>query len=274
MLKQRVLTALVLAPLMLCATFLLPLFEFKLFIAAIVTLAAWEWANLSGYQESSQRVGYAVAVLGLVVLIKYLGFPALPILLAAFAFWGLALFWVCAYPKSLSQWQSCRARAVMGLFVLIPAWSGLVELKGLPEGNLWLLLLMLLVWGADIGAYFSGKTWGNKKLAVEVSPGKTWAGFYGGVATSLLAALLFGLFCSFTMVQLVSLLLLSLGTALVSVLGDLLESMVKRHRGIKDSSQLLPGHGGVMDRVDSLTAAAPIFALGLIMTELARITVV
>ncbi len=274
MLKQRVITALVLAPLVLAATFLLPLFEFKLFMAAVMTLAAWEWANLSGLKSATQRIGYAVAVLAIILAINALAVAALPLLVAGSLFWCLALGWVISFPNSRGQWQGVSARALMGLFVLVPAWSGLVELKAQPSGDAWLLLLMLLVWGADVGAYFAGKTWGDKKLAARVSPGKTWAGFYGGLASSLLLALLFGWQIALDGAPLAGLLLVCLITALVSVLGDLLESMLKRHRGIKDSSNLLPGHGGVMDRIDSLTAAAPIFTLGLILFELANVAVV
>lgn len=271
MLKQRILTAVVLAPLVLAAIFLLPLFEFKLFIAGVVSLAAWEWANLSGIKANPLRIGYAVLVLAIVISMALFEAATMPVLVTALLFWCLALGWVCTYPNSRGQWQSVRMRVLMGLLVLVPTWSGLVVLKQQPSANAWLLLLMLLVWGADIGAYFAGRRWGNKKLAVAVSPGKTWAGFYGGLSSSMLIALVFGLAVSLSGTQLFGLLLVCLFTALVSVLGDLLESMIKRHRGIKDSSHLLPGHGGVMDRVDSLTAAAPIFALGLILFELAPI---
>lgn len=274
LLKQRIITALILAPLTLAATFLLPLFEFKLFIAAVMTVAAWEWANLAGLKQPTQRVAYAVGVLAIIVAMKYLALPALPVVTLALLFWCVALGWVSTFPNSKGQWQSVMARSLMGLLVLIPTWSGLVELKAQPSGNAWLLLLMLLVWGADVGAYFAGRAWGKRKLAARVSPGKTWAGFYGGLCSSLLVALVFGLVMSLQGAQLVGLMLVCLVTALVSVLGDLLESMLKRHRGIKDSSNLLPGHGGVMDRIDSLTAAAPIFALGLILFELTQVAVV
>jgi phosphatidate cytidylyltransferase len=273
MLKQRIITAVVLAPLVLGGIFLLPLFEFKLFIAAVVTLAAWEWANLSGMTGQAARIGYAVLVLAIVIVMKFLAVPAMPVLVTALLFWCLALGWVCTYPSSRGQWQTVPMRALMGLLVLLPTWSGLVELKAQESANVWLLLLMLLVWGADIGAYFAGRAWGDKKLAVQVSPGKTWAGFYGGLAASMTIALVFGLVVSLSGAQLAGLMLVCLFTALVSVLGDLLESMLKRHRGIKDSSRLLPGHGGVMDRIDSLTAAAPVFALGLILFELAQVAV-
>lgn len=123
------------------------------------------------------------------------------------------------------------------------------------------MAVMLLVWGADIGAYFSGKRFGRRKLAVAVSPGKSWEGFYGGLASSLLLTLLAGLYFDWAARDL---LLALLGAALVvaiSVVGDLTESMFKRQAAIKDSSNLLPGHGGVLDRIDSLTAAVPMFAV-------------
>ncbi|MFT5722179.1 MAG: phosphatidate cytidylyltransferase, partial [Motiliproteus sp.] len=165
MLKQRVITALLLAPLVLAATFMFALFEFKLFIAAVITLAAWEWANLSGLKDAVARIGYAVAILAILIAMIYLAVPALPVLVVALLFWCLALFWVMTFPDSKGQWQGVSARALMGALVLIPAWSGLVELKAMAAGNAWLLLLLLLVWGADVGAYFAGKAWGNKKLA-------------------------------------------------------------------------------------------------------------
>ena len=155
MLKQRIITALILAPLTLAATFLLPLFEFKLFIAAVMTVAAWEWANLSGLKQPTQRVAYAAGVLAIIVAMKYLALPALPVVTLALLFWCVALGWVSTFPNSKGQWQSVMARSLMGLLVLIPTWSGLVELKAQPSGNAWLLLLMLLVWGADVGAYFA-----------------------------------------------------------------------------------------------------------------------
>lgn len=150
---------------------------------------------------------------------------------------------------------------LFGLLILLPAWYGLVWLKGQPNG-LWLILaLMVLVWAADIGAYFAGKTWGKRKLAPRVSPGKSIEGLLGGVAVTQLLTLIALLYLGW---GLTSVLLGQLGALLVvlfSVVGDLTESMFKRDQGMKDSSNLLPGHGGVMDRIDSLTAAIPVFSL-------------
>jgi phosphatidate cytidylyltransferase len=159
-------------------------------------------------------------------------------------------------------------RALMGLFVLIPAWVGLNHLRTgsfqfgeLNNSLLAILYVFFVVWVADIGAYFAGRAFGKAKLAPKVSPGKSWAGVWGGLVAVAVLAVAASLIADAGVVQTVLLVLASLVTGLVSVLGDLLESMLKRFRGIKDSSQLLPGHGGIMDRIDSLTAAIPVFAL-------------
>jgi len=150
-------------------------------------------------------------------------------------------------------------RLAMGLWVLLPTWVGFSVLR--ESGAAWLLFVLLLVWGADIGAYFVGRALGRHKLAPRVSPGKTWEGVAGGLMVTALLAIVFASWQSLGVAGGLMLMLATAVVTLVSVLGDLLESMLKRHRGIKDSSQLLPGHGGVLDRVDSLTAAVPLFAL-------------
>ncbi|MEH6626299.1 MAG: phosphatidate cytidylyltransferase [Motiliproteus sp.] len=262
MLKQRILTALVLAPLVLAGVFLLPLQYFQWFVALVVLLGAWEWANLSDYSSPVQRWGYALVITAFLPVVVILSVSSQLLLVLAVVFWLLVVYWVKSYPSTSGQWGGRVSRALMGVLVLIPTWQGLVLLKSMaPSGGL-ILLLMLLVWGADIGAYFAGRAWGRVKLAPAVSPGKTMAGFYGGLASSLIIALLAAVYLGLSGTNLLLLMGLCLVTALASVLGDLLESMVKRHRGIKDSSQLLPGHGGIMDRIDSLTAATPVFALG------------
>ena len=269
MLKKRILTALVLAPLVLICVFWFPLVYFQWFVALVMCLGAWEWANLSGLENSVQQWLYAALLTAFLPAIVLFSLPSSLVLFVACLFWLLGLVWVRGYPESSDQWGGVVNRALMGVVVLIPTWHALVFLKSVaPAGGL-LLLLMLLVWGADIGAYFAGRAWGRSKLAPSVSPGKTMAGFYGGLVTSLVIALLIGVYWQLKPMALMLLLLVCLITALASVLGDLLESMVKRHRGIKDSSQLLPGHGGVMDRIDSLTAAAPVFALGISLVGLA-----
>lgn len=281
MLKQRVLTAIVLAAVFLLALIYLPGPLFSAFAGTITLIGAWEWANLSGWSRYWQRALYVLLAGALLAgTALYLDINNLPetaltgetlnesqrlafrnILVVGCVWWALALLWVQGYPSSALLWHSRWMRALMGLLVLIPAWAGLSFLR-VQDGGPWLLVLLVAVVAcADIGGYFTGRRWGRRKLAASVSPGKTWEGFAGGVVANLLLATLIGLLWKGGLLFWMAIIV---PTSLVSVLGDLLESMVKRQRGIKDSSALLPGHGGVLDRVDSLTSAAPVFALALL----------
>jgi phosphatidate cytidylyltransferase len=274
MLMQRVITALVLAPLMLAGIYWLPEAGFAAFIGAIVAIGAWEWANLAGFQRITTRMGMAVAILIALVVLWWLqhstGLTWLQLTLWSLAWWLFALVMVFRYPASQSWIQQRWVRLLMALPVLLPLWLGLNVLKSQPNANLVLTWLMLLVWGADIGAYFAGRAFGNRKLAPSVSPGKTWAGVYGGMATSVvLSALMALLFLpALSVIQWLLLLLISALVVAISVLGDLFESLLKRYRGIKDSSGLLPGHGGILDRIDSLCAATPMFCVLLLVVIL------
>lgn len=264
MLKQRIITACILAPLALFGVFGLSLSSFMFALDAVIIVAAWEWANLSGYQATISRYSY-VALMAVAVGLLHVAYMQVPLdwlLISAVIFWGVALFWVMKYPQ-INVWKGRLTQGAIGFVVLLPCWLAFVMLKASEHGGLLLLFILLLVWGADIGAYFAGKRFGKNKLAPAVSPGKTREGLYGGVAVCLVVATVFSVVLSSSILQSVSLVLLALCVGLISVLGDLFESMLKRHRGIKDSSQLLPGHGGVLDRIDSLTAAAPLFVLGM-----------
>ena len=260
MLKQRIITALVLLPIALCGFFLLDGLAFALFIGAVVTLGGWEWARLAGFEAQVLRVAYA-AVVAVLLAVLYL-LPALAswILLLAVLWWAVAIWLVLGYPESSRYWGGLPGQLLIGLLILLPAWQGLVLLKQWPQANGLIIAVMVLVWGADIGAYFSGKAFGKRKLAPRVSPGKSWEGFYGGLAASLLITLLVGLQQGWSVATLALALVGAALVVMVSVVGDLTESMFKRQSGIKDSSNLLPGHGGVLDRIDSLTAAIPLFA--------------
>ena len=274
MLKQRIITALILAPLMIGGIFFLPVEQFAYFIGFIVTVAAWEWANLAGYSSQAVRLGYSAIVAGLVATVGYF-MPHIEslstlILSAGAAWWLLACFLIIQYPKKVSLWQAKPVRAVLGLLVLIPMWVGFMALKSQQHSSLIIVYVMLLIWGADTGAYFAGKTWGKAKLAPNVSPGKSWAGFWGGLATTGLIAIIFTLCVDYwlrpvTVDDFTLLAIMTAITAVISVMGDLLESMMKRHRGIKDSSQLLPGHGGVLDRIDSMASAVTVFAFLMVL---------
>lgn len=268
---QRLITALVLAPLVLAGIYLLPADYFSLFIGFILVLAAWEWANLAGYSRMSIRLTVAIASAAMLLAVDWWRLNAdihwHTLMIAALVWWLLALLLVLTYPASRPLIRRRWVRLLLGVPVLVPAWLGLNVLKGREDAALVLTWLMLLVWGADIGAYFAGRAFGNRKLAAAVSPGKTWAGVYGGMATSILVSVAVAVIFlpSLSQLQWLVLVLLSVLLVAISVLGDLLESLLKRYRGIKDSSQLLPGHGGVLDRIDSLCAATPLFCLLLVV---------
>ena len=261
MLKQRIITALILLPIALCGFFLLEGSAFALFIGLVVTLGGWEWARLAGFNEQSMRVAYAVAVALMLFVMHLLPGLAPWILGASVLWWGIATYLVLTYPRSSDHWASAACKLVIGLLILLPAWQGLVLIKQEPLGNWLIMAVMVLVWGADIGAYFSGRAFGKRKLAPLVSPGKSWEGVYGGLALSLIITVLVGFFRDWTVAQLFKGLIGAALIVFISVVGDLTESMFKRQSGIKDSSNLLPGHGGVLDRIDSLTAAIPVFAV-------------
>lgn len=266
MLTIRIITALILAPIAIGGIFFLPPLGFAVFTGVAIAIGAWEWANMAGLTHQVARVVYgAFVALVLYVLIQT---EALNVLWLALVWW-LACFWlVSRYPRNTDLWQAVPLRAIMGLLVLVPAWVGLNHMRtgsfqfGDVSNNLLMILYVFcVVWVADIGAYFAGRAFGKAKLAPLVSPGKSWAGVWGGLIAVAVLAVIVSQLAGATMQSTVLLLLASLITGAVSVLGDLLESMMKRFRGIKDSSQLLPGHGGILDRIDSLTAAIPIFAL-------------
>ena len=262
MLKQRIITALILAPIALGGFFLLSGWAFALFIGAVVTLGAWEWARLAGFQAQPVRVAFAAAVAVLLVVLYQLPGLAPWVLVLGILWWLVATLLVLSFPNSHGFWSdSTPIKVLIGLLILLPAWQGLVLIKQWPLANWLIFAVMILVWGADIGAYFSGRKFGKRKLAPLVSPGKSWEGVYGGLAACLAITVGVGIFRGWSGGEFVFALL---GTALivaVSVVGDLTESMFKRQAGIKDSSNLLPGHGGVLDRIDSLTAAIPMFTV-------------
>lgn len=268
MLKTRVITALILAPIAIGCILFLPPLGFAIFTGMIITLGAWEWANMAGLTSGASRVGYAA--LTALVLLLLLHTTAFAVLVLAVIWWVVGLILVRAYPDGSALWKPVPVRALMGALVLVPAWVGLnhirsshFQLANVDNNLLLLVYVFCVVWIADIGAYFAGRAFGKAKLAPRVSPGKSWAGVWGGLAAVAVLSLVVSLLIGCDGRETLLLLILSLVTGAVSVLGDLLESMLKRFRGIKDSSQLLPGHGGIMDRIDSLTAAIPIFALGM-----------
>lgn len=275
MLKYRIITALILIPIVIAALFLLPPVGFAVVTVIVCMLAAWEWGQFSGFTSRTQRVWLAI-LCGFLLAAMMLSLPAYQqsvqllqvkgSLWLSLCWWLLAFVLVISYPSSAALWRHSRVlRLVFGLLTIVPFFWGMISLRtyGYAEnhynGAWWLLYVMLLVWGADSGAYLFGKLFGKHKLAPRVSPGKTWEGLIGGLLTSALISWLFGRYAPLDVVP-STLLVCSIVAALASVLGDLTESMFKREAGIKDSGNLIPGHGGIMDRIDSLTAAVPVFA--------------
>ncbi|KER03643.1 phosphatidate cytidylyltransferase [Photorhabdus temperata] len=279
MLKYRLITAVILIPLVIAALFLLPPAAFGLVIIAVSVLAAWEWGQFASLFSQKKRVILAVLfAIGLLALQYTL--PDFTDLIKqqqiTFILWMGMIWWIVAtllvitYPSSALIWKkSMLLRLLFGALTLVPFYCGMMVLRtqGYDDnsyhGAWWLLYVMLLVWGADSGAYLFGRTLGKHKMAPKVSPGKTLEGLVGGLIT---AAIISWLFAKYAPVPVMpeKLMLCSAIVVIASVFGDLTESMFKRESGIKDSSQLIPGHGGVMDRIDSLTAAIPVFA-GLIL---------
>lgn len=258
MMRQRILTGVSLACLLGAALFLLPAIGFALAVGLVALLAAWEWAGLSALLHPLARSLYLVFIATLLAYLYWHRDWALNIFLAASAWWGLALLWVLQWPDSARLWGGRAARCLMGVAVLVPAWLGIILLRESGGGLAPLVFLLLLVAAVDIGAWLAGRRWGKRLLLPAVSPAKTWAGFGGGMAAACLVTIAAAFYPALPGQILWKAALLAAPGA---VLGDLLESMVKRHARVKDSGRLLPGHGGVLDRVDSLCAATPLFAL-------------
>lgn len=271
MLRQRITTGIAIAVVFFVALFLLSPTGFSLAIACLVGYGAWEWSNLSGFSCLLRRLSYVCLVLIVLSLSAFLiDFPAVSaldfnagqtILAYTVPWWAIALLWVQGYPSSAILWGSRWMRAIMGLLVLVPTWVAAVMLIHLDQGPWLVCLVVVLVATADIGAYFSGRRFGRHSLSPHVSPKKTWEGLFGGVLANVPIVIAIGVGFGLDFGHWLLLGFAVLATVLSSVLGDLLESMVKRHRGIKDSGNILPGHGGLLDRIDSLTAALPVFAL-------------
>lgn len=275
MLRQRVITALVMGGLFLAAIAFLPLPGLALVFALLVAAGAWEWSRLAGWHSALARVAYVcvlIALLAGIYVYCQLGRGApreqvQPLLGLACLWWSFALLWVRGYPRSAVLWRSVAMRSLMGLLILVPAWTAAVFLLSFPRGGWLLLVMVVVVVAADVGAYFAGKAWGKHQFAPVVSPRKTWEGFWGGIGGCLLLALILWQLLpdQVAHIGLGAVVAVTLTTALASVVGDLTVSMVKRESGVKDSGSLLPGHGGILDRLDSLSGAAPVFALGLLL---------
>lgn len=264
MLRQRVVTAVVVVPPFVAALFVLPPIGVVILFGAIIAVAAWEWGGLSGLGGAA-RWSYPAAVSAAGALLIALGSESSLIVVVVLA--GATVWWLAAMMQlrmRTSMFHSRGGRLVAGLVTLIPAWLALSLLHAGDPRRPWLLLFLLgLVAVADTAAYAAGHAFGRTKLAPSISPGKTVEGVLGGAAAVVLLAYFCGtMIWRFEGRLLGAWILLAAIAGLVSVIGDLTESKLKRVAGVKDSGKLLPGHGGILDRIDALTAAAPTFAGG------------
>ena len=269
MLKQRVLTARVVAPLSIWAIFSLPKTGFIVLLLVVFSLTAWEWSRMAGLVQPSARVFYTVAVFVLMGAAGYL-FELHPhvidiLYLIITGIWFLAMFGLIYYRQNeVKRSGFSILKLLAGVLIILGPFVSLLVLRHRePFGPQWVMYLLLMIWIADSGAYFAGRAFGKHKLLYNVSPGKSLEGVAGGLLGCLLLALLAGWWFKLAMSTYAWFLLISLVAVLISVTGDLIVSLFKRQTGIKDSGHILPGHGGLLDRLDSLTAAAPVFAAGL-----------
>ena len=285
MLRQRLLTAAILIPLVIWGVLGLSSTWFSVLLALLVVLGAWEWSGLVPLNTIAGRYAYIVLIGATITGAAFFPADIARAIVVAGVLWGfVAMIEIFRFNRGGSlggetsipaaeSGMECQkvGRMIIGVVVLVPAWMALslIHATG-TEGPYYALFLLILVWTADSGAYFAGKKWGRRHLAPRVSPGKTWEGVGGGLCAVLVVASGAGVLFGFYKAPLLVFVLICLGAAIFSIAGDLFESMYKREAGIKDSGKLLPGHGGVLDRIDSLTAAAPIFALGLWLVEKMR----
>ena len=265
MFKQRFLTASVLALVFLLAlvSFSTPLFIS--FIMLIVLIAGWEWADLARVKTVAGKLLFLISMLlSMMIMADYVGIYtqfdhtfSYQICFAIMVLWSVIFLWLQGYPSSAILWSPRPVMLALGIVLLSATWLSLASIVSLENGRFKLLLALTIIVFADIGGYVAGKLFGQHKLAPTISPGKTWEGLLGGMALQLL--LIMGLMFYMPEINALSLCLLVFPVAIASVIGDLFESMLKRQRGIKDSSNLLPGHGGFLDRLDGVMAALPIF---------------
>jgi phosphatidate cytidylyltransferase len=272
-LRARFLTAIILAPLAIAGILYLPTLYFAIALGLIFLLGSWEWSRIMGIERRRLRGLLVLVNLALMVVLWHVLSPAhwiYPALIGVF-WWFASVLWLRR--TQFGHAHMSEIKAAVGSLLIIPAWSAAILMHGGTahgafSGRSWFLFVVCLIWVADIGAYFSGRRFGKKKLAPSISPGKTREGVYGAMCLSAIYALGCGLWAQMPLPATLILVLLALIVVLFSIVGDLFESLMKRQANLKDSGSLLPGHGGVLDRIDSLLAALPVFAAGQLLLGL------
>lgn len=259
---KRLLTALVLIPITFLLIFFAPYWLFVTLLLAVLATAGFEWAKLCGVEQRSTVIAYISVLIAITIGTYFI--PISAIFIFSLLFWCFAAVMIALFPRGKQFWQQNKLiRLLIGIFILIPFIDAIDYIWLQQSGALWLSFILIVVWSTDSAAYFVGRKFGKTKLVPLVSPKKTQEGLYGGIIGGFVAYLVLGYFLHNPVFFRWEFFVLMLFSILFSVIGDLTESMVKRFAEVKDSSQLLPGHGGILDRIDSLAAAMPIFALGL-----------
>ncbi len=268
MTKTRVIAALLMAPLAILAILFLPTPWMAALAAVVLLLGLWEWLKLAEIDDTLQRTILLTLNLLLMVLIVWADQGSWVLFLIAavigVGWWLLALLWLRFFNFASDHDTHARAfKLGAATLATLSAWCALVMIHGdKPMGHRWLLTALMIVWAADSGAYFVGRHFGKHKLAPRISPNKTVEGLVGGLVAGIAVGLAFGWYAGIATAQLPALALVCFITVLFSVVGDLFESLLKRHVGVKDSGTLIPGHGGVLDRIDGVLAALPVFLVG------------
>ena len=263
MLKQRILTAIPLAALVIWGILTQPSDIIFYALITIIVISGWEWARLSGIKNIAYRIIYAVLIGALVFLSQqYIGkYPELlnPVLLFSVIFWLIAIYHMFSKGPNADAAGVSLFKVILGPIVLLPPILALMEIR--DQSSLWLFYCLSIIWVADIGAYFSGKRFGKNKLAPNLSPGKTKEGLYGAVFATAIYSYLASMVFELQVIQTLLLLIVAALATYISVAGDLFFSLLKREQNLKDTGNILPGHGGILDRIDSVTSSAPLFAL-------------
>ena len=274
---ERVKTALILAVVFVIISTQSSVLVFSLVISGSIVFIAWEWATLAGFVSKYSKfvftscfifvVSFLYLKLGLTARVTQINEElAVSILVTGVFFWIISIFFLYHYPKYCYVWNGRYKLSIVGLLTIIPAWNGMIMLKYFNPNGYLLLFIVILVAAADVGAYFIGKHFGYRKLAERLSPNKTLEGVFGGSAACMLSAIILVplvncLIPAADQISLFLIMVLILPVIIFSVVGDLLESMLKRNQGLKDSGNILPGHGGILDRIDGLLAVVPCFSL-------------
>ncbi|PKM36438.1 MAG: phosphatidate cytidylyltransferase [Gammaproteobacteria bacterium HGW-Gammaproteobacteria-10] len=286
MLLQRIITALILAPLVVLAVYLLPIPYFTLIVALVMLVAAWEWTSLTGIDRPSMRILFLVLLIlpmggvyfwtyFLEIVAQIFDWPEVRaqsgllewLVILPVLFWVVVMFLIRNASDALLKLELKTVyKGLTGWLILFFAWMFLYRMRAFYGADM-VMYFLLLIWVADITAYFVGKKFGATKLAPEISPGKTMAGFYGALGSAVVSAIVLSLAFGFNLMIGSDFVLLSVLTVLISIYGDLFFSLVKRQRGVKDTGSILPGHGGLLDRVDSLVAAIPFFYAGILLIK-------